>query len=205
MPEDSPLKKNQPKSTWWTVFVGAVLFLYDVFKTVSTVLGVAFLIRFFIIQPFYISGNSMEPTFHNNQYIIVDQFSPRFAGYDRGDVVVFKYPRNPAFQYIKRVIALPGEEVEIDDGRVEVFNENHPNGAVLSEDYTRGRTSDFGKTRYEVPENSYFVLGDNRPNSSDSREFGVVNHRLLIGKVWLVLYPFEDFHSVQEPAYASGL
>jgi signal peptidase I len=190
---------------WWTLFVGAAIFLYDVFKTVSTVLGVAFLIRFFIIQPFYISGSSMEPTFHNNQYIIVDQLTPRFNDYHRGDVVVFKYPRNPAFQYIKRVVGLPGEKVEIADGHVVIYNAADPQGIVVDEPYTNPPTRPLGKTSFTIPEGSYFVMGDNRPNSSDSRDFGPVARNLIVGRVQLVLYPFDQFESVHRPVYGKGL
>ncbi|OGB74154.1 signal peptidase I [candidate division Kazan bacterium RBG_13_50_9] len=179
------------------------MFVYDVFKTVTTVLGVAFLIRFFLIQPFYVSGQSMEPTFENNQYIIVDQVSYRLHAPHRGDVVVFKYPRNVAFSFIKRIVGLPGETVIVHDGEVTIINDQYPNGVSLEEDYLATRTS--GEVRTKLGKNEYFVLGDNRPSSSDSRSWGVLPRHLIVGKVWVVLYPFDEFKTVHPPSYGKGL
>jgi len=194
---------QKPRNLVLSIFVGTVVFIYDVFKTVTTVLGIAFLIRFFLIQPFYISGQSMEPTFENNQYIIVDQVSYRFRTPKRGDIVVFKYPRNVAVSFIKRVIGLPGETVSVHDGEITIFNDQHPNGIMLDEDYIAVRTS--GETRTILKEDEYFVLGDNRPNSSDSRVWGILPRHLIIGRVWVVLYPFEEFKTLKNPVYGSGL
>jgi len=210
---DRPVKKGRnlkvspPRSAWLTFAVGVIIFLYDIFKTVTTVLGIAFLIRFFLIQPFYISGASMEPTFENNQYIIVDQISPHFRNYQRGEVVVFRYPNNVAFQYIKRVIALPGEEVEIRDSKVYIYNQEYPSGTALAEQYTKGITAPHFQiaSRFRVGENEYFVLGDNRQHSEDSRDFGAVEKELIIGRVWVRLYPFSEFAVIGKPIYGKGL
>ncbi len=203
-----PSNKRAPiKSPWLSLVVGTIIFLYDVFKTVTTVLGIAFLIRFFLIQPFYISGASMEPTFQNNQYIIVDQISPKFRPYGRGEVVVFRYPNNVAFQYIKRILALPGEEIEIRDNRVYIYNAEYPQGIALAETYTQGLTAPhFQSTaRFKVNENEYFVMGDNRQHSEDSRDFGPVKKELIIGRVWIRLYPFSDFAVIGKPIYGQNL
>lgn len=198
-------KRRIPRrNVWMTIFVGTVIFIYDVFKTVSTVLGVAFLIRFFLIQPFYVSGPSMEPNFHNNEYIIVDQVSYRFHTPHRGDVIVFKWPQNIAVSFIKRVIALPGETIEIKEGRVFIYNDKNPNGALLDEPYLRSVTTPTD-TRMTLGPNEYFVMGDNRHNSSDSRSWGTVSRHLIIGRVWVVIYPFTDFHSISAPSYGKGL
>jgi len=181
------------------IFVGTATFVYDVFKTVTTVLGVAFLIRFFLIQPFYVSGQSMEPTFENNQYIIVDQVSYRFHAPRRGDVIVFRYPKNIAFSFIKRIIGLPGDTVTIHNGEITITNSKNPGGLTLAENYTSSRTS--GELTTTLKPNEYFVVGDNRPNSSDSRSWGVLPKRLIIGKVWVVLYPFEAFKTIHTPVY----
>ncbi|HCR42254.1 TPA: signal peptidase I [Patescibacteria group bacterium] len=194
---------RKPRNLFLVIFVGAVVFIYDVFKTVSTVLGVAFLIRFFLIQPFYVSGQSMEPTFSNNQYIIVDQISYRFRDPHRGDVIVFKYPKNIAFSFIKRIMALPGERVTIQNGNVNIYNEANPGGFRLTEEYIKSSPiTDIIDTT--LGENEYFVMGDNRPNSSDSRQWGVLPRHLIIGRVWVVLYPFEDFESVHTPVYSTN-
>lgn len=191
------------RSLWITILVGAVLFIYDVFKTVSTVLGVAFLIRFFLIQPFYVSGPSMEPNFHNNQYIIVDQVTYRFSKPKRGDVVVFKWPQNIAISFIKRVIATPGETVEVRNGQVYIYNQQNPSGQLLDESYIDVTTPT--DTRRTLGKNEYFVMGDNRHNSSDSRIWGPVARHLIIGKVWVVIYPFSDFAAIPRPSYAKNL
>lgn len=191
------------RSPWLTVLVATALFIYDVFKTVATVLGVAFMIRFFLIQPFYVSGPSMEPNFHNNEYIIVDQVTYRFRKPQRGDVIVFKWPQNIAVSFIKRVIATPGETVEIRNGQIHIYNKANPNGTLLQESYIKVSTQiDVKRT---LSKDEYFVLGDNRNNSSDSRTWGPVPRHLITGKVWVVIYPFEDFRSVPGPAYGKGL
>lgn len=200
--ENQQHKPRVPKrNVWITIFVGTILFIYDVFKTVSTVLGVAFLIRFFLIQPFYVSGPSMEPNFHNNQYIIVDQVSYRFRSPRRGDVVVFKWPQNIAISFIKRVIATPGETVEVRDGEVFVYNNANPRGFKLNEPYLNSTTPT--NVKRTLGKNEYFVMGDNRHNSSDSRIWGPVARHLIVGKVWVVIYPFADFQSVATPSYST--
>jgi len=205
--EHKPSHQHHPRvphrSTWLTVLVATALFVYDVFKTVATVLGVAFMIRFFLIQPFYVSGPSMEPNFHNNEYIIVDQVTYRFRQPQRGDVIVFKYPQNIAVSFIKRIIATPGETVEIRNGQLYIYNKTNPNGTLLRESYINVGTQP--DTKITIPKNQYFVLGDNRNDSSDSRVWGLLSRHLITGKVWVVIYPFEDFHTIPHPAYGKGL
>lgn len=194
---------QRPRNLFLVIFVGTIVFIYDVFKTVTTVLGVAFLIRFFLIQPFYVSGQSMEPNFENNQYIIVDQVSYRFHAPHRGDVIVFKYPQNVAFSFIKRIVGLPGETVYVHEGIVTIFNKENPSGVRLDESYVKVYTS--GEVKTTLGQDEFFVLGDNRPNSSDSRIWGKLPQHLIVGKVWVVLYPFEEFKTIHTPSYSSGL
>jgi len=192
----------QPRNLFLVIFVGTVVFIYDVFKTVSTVLGVAFLIRFFLIQPFYVSGQSMEPNFHNNEYIIVDQISYRFHAPHRGDVIVFKYPMNVAFSFIKRIVALPGERITIQNGNIAIYNQEHPQGFGLDEEsYIKSSVITIGDIDTILKEGEYFVLGDNRPNSSDSRQWGILPQHLIVGRVWVVLYPFDNFQTIHTPKY----
>jgi len=194
---------RKPRNIFLVVFVGTVVFIYDVFKTVSTVLGVAFLIRFFLIQPFYVSGQSMEPNFHNNEYIIVDQVSYRFHAARRGDVVVFKYPMNVAFSFIKRIVGLPGERISIQNGNITIYNQENPQGFAIKESYIPSNIMTLGDVDTVLKDGEYFVLGDNRPNSSDSRQWGKLPEHLIVGKVWVVLYPFEDFQTVHTPQYTT--
>ncbi len=194
--------QTKPRNLFLAIFVGTVVFIYDVFKTVSTVLGVAFLIRFFLIQPFYVSGQSMETNFHNNEYIIVDQVSYRLRTPKRGDVVVFKYPLNVTFSFIKRVIALPGERITVRSGVVTIYNQANPSGFLLNEaPYLKSTVVTTGDIDTTLQAEEYFVMGDNRPNSSDSRQWGKLPRHLIVGRVWVILYPFANFETIRTPQY----
>lgn len=143
--------------------------------------------RLFIAQPFIVNGQSMAPTFDSGEYLIVDQISYEFEEPDRGDVLVFRYPKDPDQFYIKRLIGLPGETVEIKNGTVTIHNDAHPNGQKLVEPYTT--TTSPTDTRVTLSEDEYFVLGDNRTASSDSRRWGPLNERFIQGRPVLRLLP----------------
>jgi signal peptidase I len=145
-------------------------------------------IRLFIAQPFVVSGASMEPTFANGEYLIVDQVSYRFGEPERGDVVIFQYPRDPSKYFIKRIIALPGETIVIRGDRVTIFNARHPDGMALDEPYVTDMetAATFTET---LADDEYFVMGDNRDHSSDSRTWGVLEHDLIVGQAFLRLLP----------------
>jgi signal peptidase I len=167
-------------------------FVWELFRTGLIVLLIVLPIRLFVAQPFIVSGASMEPTFSSGDYLIIDQLSYRFEKPDRKDVVVFRYPNNPSKFYIKRVIGLPGETIEISDNTVTVFNQDYPNGRKLEESYiTAARESEETET-YELDDDEYFVLGDNRQSSADSRTWGPLPARFLIGHAFLQLLPPED-------------
>lgn len=157
-------------------------------------------VRFLLIKPFIVRGASMEPNFHNDEYLIIDEISYRLGDVKRGQVVVFSPPNNESGEYyIKRVIGLPGETVEIEDGRITIYNEIYPNGAQMSEpyidDYTHGRV----KVTLELDE--YYVLGDNRDESLDSRRFGPIDDKSIVGKVLLRGLPLDKFGTIQRPEY----
>jgi signal peptidase I len=167
-------------------------FVWELFRTGLIVLLIVLPIRLFVAQPFIVSGASMEPTFSSGDYLIIDQLSYRFEKPDRKDVVVFRYPNNPSKFYIKRVIGLPGETIEISDNTVTVFNQDYPNGRKLEESYiTAARESEETET-YDLDDDEYFVLGDNRKSSADSRTWGPLPARFLIGHAFLQLLPPED-------------
>lgn len=167
-------------------------FVWELFRTGLIVLLIVLPIRLFVAQPFIVSGASMEPTFSSGDYLIIDQLSYRFEKPDRKDVVVFRYPNNPSKFYIKRVIGLPGETIEISDNTVTVFNQDYPNGRKLEESYiTAARDSEETET-YDLDDDEYFVLGDNRQSSADSRTWGPLPARFLIGHALLQLLPPED-------------
>lgn len=162
---------------------------------------VAFVMRFFIFQPFVVEGQSMEPNFHNNEYLLVQKLSYRLNNPQRGDVIIFQAPTNLQSDYIKRVIALPGETVKI------VNNKIYVNGTQITEDYlpkndlTLINQDPNLELEQTMGANQYFVLGDNREHSSDSREFGVVDKSLIIGKVFVTVYPWQYFSFLPKVSY----
>lgn len=144
-------------------------------------------IRIFIAQPFIVSGNSMYPTFMNGEYLIVDELSKYVGEYHRGDVVILRYPNDPSKYFIKRVIGLPGETVTVDGEMVVITGPTHPNPLVLKEPYVKNPKVDHIVRTLDPDE--YFVMGDNRAQSSDSRIWGPVPSRLMDGKALLRLLP----------------
>lgn len=153
-------------------------------------------IRYFIIQPFYVKGASMEPTFHDHEYLIIDEISYRFKEPQRGEVIVFRYPQNPQEYFIKRIIALPGETVEIIDGDIYIYNREKPEGFRLDESSylsSNIKTYNIEDSATSLKGDEYFVLGDNRYASKDSRTFGPLNKSFVTGKVLLRGWPFSRF------------
>jgi len=169
------------------------LFIWEIVKVVSISLAIILPVRYYLIQPFYVKGASMEPNFHDHEYLIIDEISYRFKAPERGQVVVFRYPRNPQEYYIKRIIGLPGEEVQIKDGQVTIYNEFYPEGMTLAEDYLPDGVETYDGSEIKVPisENEYFVLGDNRFASKDSRSFGSVDKAFITGKVLFRGWPLD--------------
>ena len=147
-------------------------------------------IRIFIAQPFIVQGASMEPTFENGQYLIVDQISYRFEEPERGDVIIFRYPRDPSKFFIKRVIGLPGETIEINGSTVSVYTGSEDK-RTLNEFYIPEMRANTVLAE-SLGENEYFVMGDNRDHSSDSRMWGVLNRDLIIGRAFLRLLPVNE-------------
>lgn len=145
-------------------------------------------IRMFIAQPFIVSGDSMNNTFANAQYLIVDQLTYYFKQPMRGDVIVFRYPRDPSTFYIKRVIGVPGDTITIEDSKVEITNQQHPDGFILKEPYIKSMAP-AAKMTEVLGEREYFVMGDNRDNSSDSRKWGVLQEDRIVGRALIRLFP----------------
>lgn len=156
-------------------------------------LGLALVVRLFIATPFIVSGSSMEHTFENFDYLIIDRVSYRFEDPQRGDVVVFGLPQETSRDLIKRVIGLPGETVKIDGDSVIIKNADHPEGFKLSEPYLSAENLG-GASGMEVTLNKdqFFVLGDNRRVSADSRLWGTLPRADIVGRVLVRLYPFTN-------------
>lgn len=146
-------------------------------------------IRMFIAQPFIVSGASMQETFHTGEYLIVDQLSYHFNEPRRGDVIIFRYPKDPSKFFIKRVIGLPGETIDIKDATVTIYNEEHKDGMTLDEPYIKSMTPT-RELKEKLGDREYFVMGDNRDESSDSRMWGVLPEERIIGRAFLRLFPF---------------
>lgn len=145
--------------------------------------------RMFIAQPFVVSGASMDPTFHDGDYLIVDQLSKRFDNLERESVVIFKYPKDPSKFFIKRVIGLPGETIEIRNGVITIISNDLPEGLVLDEPYVDDKNRKSDNLTIVLNPDEYFVLGDNRIGSLDSRSWGPVNEKLIVGKPIVRLLP----------------
>ncbi|MES2215882.1 MAG: signal peptidase I [Patescibacteria group bacterium] len=146
-------------------------------------------IRFFIAEPFVVNGASMDPTFSTGQFLIVDRLTYRFEQPSRGDVIVFKYPNNPSVYFIKRIIGLPGETLSIKDGIVTVINSENPKGLTLDETYIDQTHRSHETTTTKLGANQYFVMGDNRAQSSDSRVWGALDKGLITGRPIVRLLP----------------
>lgn len=170
----------------------ALLGSWEIVKVVIVSLAIILPVRYFLVQPFFVIGASMEPNFYSGDYLIIDELSYRFNNPQRGQVVVFKYPLNPKEYYIKRIIGLPGETVAVRDGKVTIKNSEYPEGFVLDESKYFDKYT--GKdTENSLKENEYFVLGDNRDVSSDSRTWGAVPKNLIVGRAWVRVFPFDEF------------
>lgn len=182
-------------------FSSVAKFLIEFFKTAIIIGLVAFIIRYFLVQPFIVEGASMEPSFHNNNYLLIEKISDYFSAPKRGDVVVFRYPENPEVNYIKRIIGLPGDKVVIENGTVKIYPDDSPDGIELQEDYLLPGTTTRGDITITLQKDEYFVMGDNRNNSSDSRDWGVLPKENIVGKAWVVIIPGADFGLVPQTHY----
>ena len=179
MDESKPT--NAPKENFWRELVKLVL--------ISLVIVIPF--RIYIAQPFIVDGASMDPTFETGNYLIVDELSYKFENPQRGSVLIFKYPRDPRKSFIKRVIGLPGETVSLREGKITIVNAEHPEGIKLDEPYVKLTKED--TVDYIVGENEYFVMGDNRYGSADSRVWGMVPAANIVGRPILQFYPPKVF------------
>jgi len=167
-------------------------FFIEVLKFAIIALLIVVPIRLFIAQPFVVSGASMDPTFNNGQYLIVDQLSYHLSKPERGDVIIFRFPNDPSKFFIKRIVALPNETVEIRDKKIFILNDSVPGGFELSEPYVAPENNVSGEIRVALGEDDYFVLGDNREASSDSRSWGSLSRELIVGRAFLRLLPLSE-------------
>ena len=161
---------------------------WEIVKFAFLALIIVIPLRIFVAQPFRVSGESMVPTFQDKDYLIVDELSYRFNDPSRGDVVIMHPPQNATIYYIKRVIGLPGETIQIQGSIVTIKNTEHPDGFILNEPYISKSANN--SVEKSLGPNEYFVMGDNRPASSDSRSWGVLPRDHIAGRPLLRLLPF---------------
>jgi signal peptidase I len=151
-------------------------------------------IRVLVAEPFIVSGSSMVPTFHNGDYLIVDKLTYKLMNPKRDDVVVFRYPGDTTKFFIKRIIGLPGETVDIKGEQITITNAEHPKGFVLDQPFIKSPSNN--DVHFELKGDEYFVMGDNRNASSDSRYWGAVNKSLLSGRAFLRLLPINNIDAL---------
>ncbi len=170
-------------------------FVVEVAKVVIIALAIIIPVRYFLIQPFYVKGASMEPNFHNYEYLIIDELSYRFHPPQRGDVVVMRNPQREKEFFIKRVIGLPSETIEIKEHGVYINNERLDESPYLADS-----VETWGNQKVKLKDNEYFILGDNRTQSLDSRVFGPITPTNMVGRTWVRAWPFtraDIFETVQ--------
>jgi signal peptidase I len=179
-------------------FFGSLL---EVVEVAVIAIAAVFLIRAFLVQPFVVSGDSMVPTFKNSDYLLVDELTYHLRAPERGEVIVFRYPKDESLFFIKRIIGLPGDRVEISNGTVTIVNGDHPQGLVLDESYLPSGLQTSGDEDVTLAKDQYFVMGDNRPYSLDSRSWGTVNSKEIIGLVRVRLLPLSSVGTFAVPQY----
>ncbi|MBI4067470.1 signal peptidase I [Candidatus Gottesmanbacteria bacterium] len=178
-----------------------VAFFLDFLETIVVALSIFVVVYLFLFQPHEVKGGSMEPNFHDGEYILTDKISYRFKSPERGEVIIFKSPTNPDIDYIKRIIGLPGDTLMVRDDSV------YLNGKILTEPYIIDKTVILGSgfltegKEISVSDDRYFVMGDNRGHSADSREFGPISKKSIIGKALIRYWPIPYFGVIEHVNY----
>lgn len=176
----------------------AMEFAGELLHVVVISLAIIVPVRYFLIQPFYVKGASMEPNFYDHEYLIIDEISYRLHQPERGEIVVFRYPNDPRQYFIKRIIGLPGERVRVSGGQVWLYNVRYPEGTVLNETEYLGTLYTGGDRDIQLGPDEYFLMGDNRGASLDSRSFGAVPRSFIVGRVWFRGWPPEKIKVFSE-------
>lgn len=177
-----------------------ISFVWEILKIVIIALAIVVPIRYFIFQPFIVSGNSMEPNFQSGNYLIIDEISYRFSQPQRGEVIIFKYPQDPSKRFIKRIIGLPGETVEIQNNQI-IISKNGEEFVLDESGYLPEYLKNLDNEQISLSKNQYFVLGDNRPHSYDSEEWGFLPEENIIGRAFFRAWPFAALTKFAVPTY----
>ncbi len=192
-PETVPQPDTKPPERHRPAWVG---FLWEILQTLIMAVILYFLIDT-VVGRVRVENISMQPTLYQGEFILVNKLAYRLGNYNRGDVVVFHYPRDPQEDYIKRIIGLPGDRVDVKDGHVFI------NGQELEEPYIAAAPQ--YTNSWQVPEGQIFVLGDNRNQSSDSHSWGFVPSNLVVGKAMVIYWPLAELKILnQSPGVAAA-
>jgi len=175
-------------------------FFLDILEVIVGAVAIFLVLYLLVMQPHKVDGNSMQPNYPDAEYLLTDKISYRFNNPQRGDVVVLKSPIEDK-EYIKRVIGLPGETISLKEGRVYINDQKLEEKYLASDLLTGGNQALPENGSYKVPEGEYFVMGDNRPNSLDSRVFGSIAKNKILGRAWLVYWPVNKAGVVKKPQY----
>ncbi|HPN96515.1 MAG TPA: signal peptidase I [Candidatus Moranbacteria bacterium] len=199
-------KPQEEKNQEYDRYAGVGSFILEIIKIIALAFIIIVPVRVFLFQPFFVQGASMEPNFEDGEYLIINEFGYKktsvgaegndfftiepFKDVERQEVIVFRYPLDTRKFFIKRVIGLPGEKIEIKNNQVKIFNDKNPNGFVLDENVYLDKTvKTNGDMTVNLEKDEYFVMGDNRQFSSDSRVWGPIKEKHVIGKVLLRAWP----------------
>jgi len=182
-------------------------FLLDTLEIITTAFAIFVVLFLFVVQIHEVNGDSMLPNFHNGEYVLTDKLTYKFREPQRGEIVIFKAPPRPRDEYIKRLIGLPGERIKIQNNQIIIYNDGHPEGFILHEDYlengiiTQGKSAITPNTVFTIPDGNYLVFGDNRENSSDSRHWGPVPKSMLVGRAVIRIWPPTALSVVKHAEY----
>ena len=186
-------KNKNNKKKWWP-------FAWEFLKIVVIAVIIVVPIRYFLFQPFIVKGESMVPNFQSGDYLIVDEISYRLGDPQRGDVVVLKYPLDTTQRFIKRIVGLPGETIQVKNGKITITKDGK--SMVLSEkDYLPDLKNTDGEVNVTLGDDKYFVLGDNRPFSYDSRRWGALPREDIVGRAILRVFPIKTMSYISTPSY----
>jgi signal peptidase I len=173
-------------------------FVLEILRIILISVAIIVPIRYYLVQPFYVKGVSMEPNFHDREYLLIDEITYRVREPERGEIVVFRFPYNPREYFIKRIIGLPGETVSLRDGYIYIYNDQYPEGFLIDESTYLAedvKTLAMSENTIALGSDNYFVMGDNRSRSMDSRQFGSINKGAIVGRAVIRGYPFDRIDS----------
>ena len=194
-----PATQHEPRGNWhaWGSFI------FDFLKVFVVAVAIIIPVRWFLFQPFVVTGDSMRPNFQDGNYLIIDELTYHLRPPERGEVIVLRFPEDPSQFFIKRIIGLPNERIVINDTHVTIYNSANPNGLELDESYLPSNNITYGNIDETLGPNQYFVLGDNRLSSSDSRVFGAFDRSYIVGRVLFRLFPTNEISKFSAPSYSA--